>query len=109
MNNHDAATSLAAFLQLEGHQAETSYSGMSALRQASAFRPEIVLLDIGLPDMDGYEVARQLRASSPATRIIALSGYGQDADRVRSLEAGCETHLTKPVDSSTLRVLLTDR
>jgi PAS domain S-box-containing protein len=106
-DNRDAADSLATFLQLDGHQAQTSYSAMSALRQAAAFQPDIVLLDIGLPDLDGYEVARRLKASSPVARIFAVSGYGQVADKAQSVEAGCETHLTKPVDLGTLRLLLT--
>jgi CheY-like chemotaxis protein len=105
-DNRDAADSLAMFLQLEGHQVQTAYSATIALQQAITFHPETVLLDIGLPDLDGYEVARRLKATGAAIRIIALSGYGQAADRMRSLDAGCETHLTKPVDLDALRALL---
>jgi CheY-like chemotaxis protein/two-component sensor histidine kinase len=105
-DNRDAADSLAIFLQLEGHRTQTAYSATSALRQAIAFQPAIVLLDIGLPDLDGYEVARRLKATGAGIRIIALSGYGQAADRIRSIDAGCEIHLTKPVDLDALRALL---
>ncbi|MGZ8223259.1 MAG: hybrid sensor histidine kinase/response regulator [Methylobacter sp.] len=105
----DAAESLMMLLQMEGHQVETADCGMKAIELAEVFQPQVVLLDIGLPDMDGYEVARRLRAL-PETRdaiLIALTGYGQTEDRKRSQSAGFNYHLLKPVDFAQLSVLLT--
>jgi signal transduction histidine kinase/DNA-binding response OmpR family regulator len=107
-DNVDAAESLAELLGLWGHDVCTAHNGAAALQSAARCTPEVVLLDIGLPGMDGYEVARQLRqqASLSATRLIALTGYGQDEDRCRSEEAGFCFHLTKPVDPEKLQQLL---
>jgi PAS domain S-box-containing protein len=99
-DNFDAAMSQALLLRHLGHEVETAFSGPAALEKASAFRPEVVLLDIGMPGMDGFEVARRLRAS-PLGRdvmIVAQTGWGQDVDRRRSREAGFDAHLAKPVD-----------
>jgi signal transduction histidine kinase len=98
-DNVDAADSVAELLREMGYQVETAHDGPSALVQARQFRPHICLLDIGLPVMDGYEVARRLRASGELAglRIIALTGYGQDADRGRAREAGFDAHVVKPV------------
>jgi PAS domain S-box-containing protein len=104
----DAAESLTMLLQAEGHEVETADCGMKALERAQAFRPQVVLLDIGLPDLDGYEVARRLRAA-PETRdavLIALTGYGQIEDRERSQAAGFNHHLLKPVNYEKLSALL---
>jgi CheY-like chemotaxis protein len=80
-----------------------AHDGPSALRKAASFRPDIALLDIGLPVMDGYELARHLRAALPrAPLFIALTGYGQQHDRQRSLDAGFVDHLVKPVDPARL-------
>jgi CheY-like chemotaxis protein len=98
-DNADAADSAAMLLRLSGHQVEVAHDGHSALEAARAFRPEIVLLDIGLPGMNGYEVARELR-SRPENRglvLAAVTGYGQDEDRRRAHEAGFDYHLTKPL------------
>ncbi len=104
----DAAESLAMLLELIGHEVEVAFDGADGLAKARAQRPEVVLCDIGLPGMDGYAVARALRAApeTGASFLIALTGYGQDDDRRRALEAGFDTHLTKPVDLDTLRRLL---
>ncbi len=107
-DNRDAADSLSALVALWGHEARVAYDGPGAVAQAAAFRPEFVLLDIGLPEMSGYEVARRLRAADsarPAT-LIAITGYGQDEDRRLSRDAGFDLHLVKPVDPGRLREIL---
>ena len=107
-DNVDAAEALATLLRLLGHEVEVRYDGASGLEAARRNPPDLVLLDIGLPGMDGYEVASRLRAE-PATkgiRIVALSGYGRHQDRSRSLEAGFDGHLVKPIDLETLRSVL---
>ena len=100
-DNEDAATSLARLLSmLDGHSVQVAHDGPSALALAADFEPEVVILDIGMPGMDGYEVARRFRArpESQQTRLLALSGWGQEKDRERSRAAGFEHHLVKPVD-----------
>jgi CheY-like chemotaxis protein len=107
-DNVDSAQALAALLGLEGHLVATATNGPQALEQAPGFAPGVVLLDIGLPGMDGHEVARRLRAI-PQTRdalLIAVTGYGGEGDRRRSAEAGFAHHLIKPVDAPTLSKLL---
>jgi len=86
-----------------GHEIATAHGGREALAVAAAFAPDVVLLDIGLPELDGYEVARRLRAGA---RLIALTGWGSDADKQRSRDAGFDAHLTKPVDAATLAEVL---
>jgi PAS domain S-box-containing protein len=108
-DNSDAAESLAMILTLIGHEVRTAYDGPSALDSARGFLPEIVLLDIGLPGLDGYEVARRLRHDILSGRevvIIALTGYGGEEDRGRSQAAGFDYHLVKPVMQDTLNELL---
>lgn len=104
-DNVDAAESLALVLQLDGHTTSTAYSGRQALEVIPTYRPDIVLLDIGLPEMDGYEVARRIRDRDSAAdiRIVALTGYGQVEDVRRAQSAGFDDHLVKPVDFETLR------
>jgi PAS domain S-box-containing protein len=99
-DNEDAANSLAMMLQLEGHDVSTAYSASGALTAAQQLKPEVVFLDIGLPQMDGHEVARRLRAQygSACPCLIALTGYGQPEDQARALTAGFAAHLTKPID-----------
>ena len=99
-DNHDAAESLAFLLSLEGHTVVVAYDGVAALSEAAKIQPQIVLLDIGMPGMDGYQVARALRAgeSTRSMKIIALTGYGQPDDHERACTAGFDDHLTKPVD-----------
>jgi two-component system, chemotaxis family, CheB/CheR fusion protein len=99
-DNADIADSLAMLLRLEGHDVAIAYSGPEAFEAVQRVRPEAVFLDIGLPQMDGYEIARRLRADPAAKRVhlIALTGYGQEQDRERAREAGFGAHLVKPVD-----------
>jgi len=97
-DNRDAAESVAMVLQAEGHDVQVALGADEALQVAPAWRPGVVLLDIGLPRMDGYEVARRLRAE-PALQgccLVALTGYGQPSDRKRALDAGFDHHLVKP-------------
>jgi two-component system CheB/CheR fusion protein len=98
-DNVDAAESNAALLRFIGHEVEVAYDGPSALAAARRFQPEIVLLDIGLPGMSGYDVARALRAQPEFQRTVlaAVTGYGQQEDLQRSREAGFDHHLTKPL------------
>jgi CheY-like chemotaxis protein len=109
-DNTDAAAMLDLLLRSLGHETRIAHEGGEALRAAEEFRPDIVLLDIGMPGLDGYEVARRLRRqSSGPLRIVAVTGWGQDADRQRSAEAGFDLHLVKPVDASELAQALNDR
>jgi PAS domain S-box-containing protein len=107
-DNRDAAESLTLLLQLLGHEVRTAFDGETALATAQAWDPEIALLDIGLPGMDGYEVARRLRGGllRQPCLLVALTGYGREEHRQRSLNAGFDLHFVKPVDSSALRDLL---
>jgi signal transduction histidine kinase/ActR/RegA family two-component response regulator len=107
-DNVDAASSLAEVLVLDGHVAEAVFTARGALHQAAASAPDIVLLDIGLPEMDGYQVARALRALSSSVRLVALTGYGQAEDVQRALAAGFDAHLVKPVDFATLRRIIAE-
>jgi CheY-like chemotaxis protein len=107
-DNRDSADSLALWLELAGHDMRTAYSGQEALDVAEAFQPAVILLDIGMPGMNGYDVARRLR-EQPATLtavLVAMTGWGQDEDRRRSQEAGFDQHLVKPVDPQSLKALL---
>jgi len=98
-DNLDAAEGLAMLLQLKGHQVATAYDGEGAIDAAREFDPQVVLLDIGLPRLDGYTVARRIRdAGGPGLLLIALTGYGQKEDRVRAAAAGFDYHFVKPAD-----------
>ncbi|MEZ5653684.1 MAG: PAS domain S-box protein [Burkholderiaceae bacterium] len=107
-DNEDAADALAALLELDGHAVHAAYSGRAALSLIDEHEPEIVLLDIGMPGMDGYEVARRIREQHPGStiRLIALSGYGQEADKVRAISAGFDAYLVKPFVAEQLVRLL---
>lgn len=107
-DNRDAAKMLQLILKAAGHEVTLCHTGTGAAELAGEFLPDVVLLDIGLPGKDGYEVARELRSTESlrGVRIVALSGYGQDADRAKSQAAGFDEHLVKPVDTETLRALL---
>ena len=107
-DNMDSAESLSLLLQLMGHTVRMAHDGEQALAEADAFRPEFVLMDIGMPRMDGYEAARRLRqaAWSAETVLVALTGWGQDEDKRCSEEAGFDHHLIKPVDPTALERLL---
>ena len=107
-DNVDSAQITAMLLEFEGHTVEVAHDGLEALEAAARFKPRVVLLDLGLPKLDGYEVARRLRAD-PQQRdvfLVALTGYGQDDDRERSKAAGFDRHLVKPVDPKHLSELL---
>ena len=108
-DNEDAAESLAVLLRLEGQEVRVAFNGPEALELAAVFRPEVVFLDIGMPGMDGYEVARRLRALPQLGEVVlvAQTGWGQEEDRRRSREAGFDQHLVKPTDPAALRSLLT--
>jgi signal transduction histidine kinase len=107
-DGHDAAQMLSMLLRSWSHEVCVAHDGHAAIEQARAFRPQVILLDIGLPLMDGYEVARRIRADLQLqdVRLIALTGYGQAADRQRSQAAGFDLHLVKPVDTAKLAELL---
>jgi CheY-like chemotaxis protein len=107
-DNNDAADSVALLLRHAGHEVRAAYTGHEALDAAMAYRPDAVLLDLGLPEIDGYEVARRLRKKPEFSGvfIIALSGYGQESDRRRSREAGCDAHLVKPAELKKIEEVL---
>jgi two-component system CheB/CheR fusion protein len=107
-DNKDAAESMSMLLELWGHDVICAYDGHTALEAAAKYHPEAVFLDIGLPGMDGYEIAERLRElpESGRTILVAITGYGQDEDRRRSREAGFDHHLVKPVAPETLHRLL---
>jgi CheY-like chemotaxis protein len=107
-DNPDAADLLAESLRMLGYTLCVAPDGPSALRIAEGFAPDVALLDIGLPVMDGYELARRLREQAPgaSVRLVAITGYGQDADRRRSEEAGFDAHLVKPVQIERVTALL---
>jgi PAS domain S-box-containing protein len=109
-DNRDAADSMADMLAAGGNAVECAYDGSEALRTARRFHPDVVLLDIGLPEVDGYEVARRLREEPPSSRLllVAVTGYGTVEDRKRSREAGFDYHLVKPVDGRTVSALIAE-
>jgi CheY-like chemotaxis protein len=106
-DNEDAIYTLSALLELDGHEVRTATSGPDALEVLREFTPDIALLDIGLPGMSGYELARHLLSQPQLARVmlVALTGWGQDEDRRQSHEAGFHHHFTKPVDLRKLRSL----
>lgn len=106
----DAADSLALLLRMMGHEAQTAYDGLTALQAAEQFAPHVVLLDIGLPRLDGYAVAMRLRRLSGLQRVclIAVSGYGRQSDIDLAKEAGFDEHLLKPVSLERLEALLSE-
>jgi signal transduction histidine kinase/CheY-like chemotaxis protein len=102
-DNADAAETLSQLLELMDHEPRTAHDGQEALARFEEFRPEVVLLDIGLPDMDGYEVARRIRSRADHTvRLVALTGWGQKEDKARAAAAGFDDHWTKPIDPAKL-------
>jgi len=106
-DNRDTALSCARLLRGMGHEVQTAFDGLAALEAARSFRPQTILLDIGLPGMNGFEVARTLREEGFANEVIvAVSGYGQPEDRDRSRQAGFDDHLVKPVNQDELRSVL---
>jgi signal transduction histidine kinase/CheY-like chemotaxis protein len=107
-DNVDAAESTAAFLRLEGHEVKAVHDGLQALASLKVFDPHVVVLDIGLPGLDGYAVARQLRSRGDTSHVllIALTGYGQKEDRTRAAEAGFDYHFVKPADPREIQVAI---
>lgn len=98
-DNRDAADTLGMFLRAKGHDVRIAYDGVEGVGAALAFKPQVVLLDIGLPKLFGYDVARELREKfGQSVLIVAITGYGQEEDRRRSKEAGIDYHFTKPID-----------
>ena len=110
-DNSDAAATLEILLKSLGHQTRVVHTGPDALDAAPEFKPDVVLLDIGLPGIDGYEVARRLRAlqTGRSFRIVAVTGWDQEADKRKSEEAGFDMHLVKPVAPADLEKALTER
>jgi CheY-like chemotaxis protein len=109
-DNHDSALSLAMMLSIMGHETRTAHDGESAVETAESFLPEVVLLDIGLPKLNGYEVAQRIRehAWGASMFLIAVTGWGQDEDRQRSSEVGLNVHMVKPVEAAALERLLAE-
>ena len=106
-DNVDQAQTLRLFLSMKGHRLEIAATGPAALEVARRFRPDVVLLDLGLPGLDGIEVARRLREEHGASmRIIAITAYGGESVRRQTEEAGCELHLVKPADPRFIESLL---
>jgi CheY-like chemotaxis protein len=106
-DHDDAREALRALLELEGHRVDAAASGPHGLEMARQHPPDVALVDIGLPEVDGYEVARRLRALGPGCPyLIALTGYGQPEDIKRAREAGFDSHLLKPVDPDALAKVL---
>jgi len=107
-DNHDSALSLAMMLSIMGHETRTANDGESAVTTAESFLPDVVLLDIGLPKLNGYEVAQRIReqAWGKAMFLIAVTGWGQEEDRRRSTEVGLDVHMVKPVEPAALERLL---
>jgi PAS domain S-box-containing protein len=107
-DNRDGADSLATMLELSGHTVSTAYTGQEAFEQAQSLRPDVLLTDIGLPDLDGYELARKLRDTDwgRGMALVAVTGWGQQSDRRRAYEAGFDHHLTKPIAPELLDSLL---
>ncbi len=109
-DNHDSARTMARLLTLLGNEVHTAYDGIEAVEAAEEFRPEVILMDVGMPRLNGYEATRRIREQpwGQSITIIALTGWGQEGDRVQSREAGCDGHLVKPVDMHDLEKLLTE-
>jgi CheY-like chemotaxis protein len=109
-DNHDSALSLAMMLSIMGHETRTAHDGESAVTTAESFLPEVVLLDIGLPKLNGYEVAQRIRENAwgKTMFLIAVTGWGQEEDRQRSSEVGLNVHMVKPVEPAALERLLAE-
>jgi CheY-like chemotaxis protein len=103
-DNRDAVESLATMLRLTGNEIHMAHDGIEAVERAEAIRPEVVVMDVGMPRLNGYDAARRIRAQEwgRGMVVIALTGWGQESDRRQSREAGCDDHLLKPVDPTLL-------
>jgi CheY-like chemotaxis protein len=110
-DNQDSATSLAMLLRLQGHEVRIANDGPRAIEHTAELRPDMVLLDLGMPGMDGYETAKRIRQLPDATqiKIVALTGWGQEEDRRRTASAGFDHHLVKPIDLQSIEALLPPR
>jgi CheY-like chemotaxis protein len=109
-DNRDSANSMATMLKLMGNEVRTAHDGIEAVGTAEEFRPKAILMDLGMPKLNGYEATQRIR-EHPWGRemmIIAMTGWGQETDRTQSHEAGCDGHLVKPVNLSHLESLLTE-
>jgi CheY-like chemotaxis protein len=109
-DNVDSTECLALFLSLQGNIVQTAYDGAQAIQKADEFRPDVIVIDIGLPVVDGHDAGRRIRQFdwSHRTTLIALSGWGHEEDRERSRAAGFDHHLVKPVDLTALNQILAD-
>ena len=109
-DNEDSAESMSVLLRLKGHIVESEHDGRHALETAERFRPDVVLLDLGMPGMSGYEVCREIRKQPWGSEmlLIAQTGWGQDQDRQRTKDAGFNGHLIKPIDHDRLEKILSD-
>jgi CheY-like chemotaxis protein len=109
-DNLDAAESLTMLLTMMGHEVRAAHDGVQAVDQAEKFRPDLIFMDVGMPKLDGLEAVTQIRRKDwgAGPVIVALTGWGQETDRKRSKEAGCDEHLVKPLDFDRLSVLLAD-
>ena len=109
-DNRDSAESLAMLLTLVGNETRTAHDGLEALDVAAAFRPDVMLLDLGMPKLNGFEACRNIRQQAWGKNmvVIALTGWGQDEDKRKSLAAGFDVHLVKPIDFSALEKLLAE-
>jgi len=107
-DNADSAEALALLLTLKGHRVEIAYDGEEALATAERFQPEAILLDLGMPKLDGFEVCRRIRQRlwGKGVLMVAQTGWGQPQDRARAIEAGFDAHMTKPIDPDALQELL---
>jgi CheY-like chemotaxis protein len=107
-DNRDSARTMARLLKLIGDDVRTAHDGVEAVEVAEDFRPEVILMDVGMPRMDGFEAARQIRDRpwGRGVTILALTGWGQEGDRLQSQAAGCDGHLVKPVNLDDLESLL---
>jgi CheY-like chemotaxis protein len=110
-DNRDSATSMAMMLKLLGNEVRMAHDGLEAVEAADHFRPEVILMDVGMPKLNGYEATRRIRAQPWANgvAIIALTGWGQEDDKEKSREAGCDGHLVKPVNLPDLQKLLAEK
>ncbi len=106
-DNSDAADSMATLLEIDGHDVKAVYTSEAGLAEVEQFKPDWVLLDIGLPRISGYEVVQRIKATHPWIVVVALSGYGRPEDRQRAAASGFDAHLVKPVDYDALRQLMT--
>ena len=107
-DNQDSATSMAMMLKFMGNQVRVAHDGVEALKAAESFRPQVILMDVGMPRLNGYEATRRIREQpwGRSVTIVALTGWGQEGDLERSREAGCDGHLVKPVSPPDLEQLL---